>query len=61
MIMIGVPTRDSTAVISMRFSLSRYVAVSIGRCTCTAAVFSFMASSWIMRRIESPEDCTPRI
>ena len=60
MIMIGVPMRDSMALSSRRFSFSRKVAVSTGRCTCTAAVFSFIACSWTMRSTESAEDWTLR-
>src|SRR3972149_3586780 len=46
---------------SVRFSFKRKVATSTGTWACTAAVFSFIASSWMMRRMCSAADSMPRI
>jgi hypothetical protein len=52
---------SSILVISVRFSFSRKEVTSTGTCTCTAAVFSFIDSSWMMRRICSAEDSVSRM
>ena len=52
---------SSILVISVRFSLSRNDVTSTGTCTCTAAVLSFIDSSWTMRRICSALDSVSRM
>ena len=54
-------SRVSSVWISTRFSFSRKVATSTGNCTCSAPVFSFIASSCRMRRICSADDSVPRM
>ena len=52
---------NSIFVISVRFSFNKKLATSTGTCTRTAAVLSFMDSSWITRRICSAELSVSRI
>ena len=52
---------SSILVISVRFSLSRKLATSTGTWTCTAAVPSFIDSSWMMRSVCSAEDSVSRM
>ena len=53
--------RCSILWMSARFSLSRKVATSTGNCTWMIALFSFIASSWVIRRMCNAVDSMPRI
>src|SRR6185436_2914893 len=53
--------RPSSFWISLLFSFSRNEATSTGTWACTAPVFSFIASSCMMRRTCSAVDSVPRM
>ena len=53
--------RASSFWISARFSFSRKEETSTGTCACTAPVFSFIASSWMILSTCSAVDSVPRM